>query len=357
MHHGSTAGERRTGNAGLYEAFGLSWSKPVHVLKLGHRLFDVNSLSWTIMDSTLNMVMPGLPIASVERETGLSKDTLRVWERRYGFPAPERDANGERLYALPQVRRLVQIKRLIDRGHRPGKLIALDETGLAALDDVRTTVCTAAEPEQIELWLQLVKSHDSDAVQRQFYREMAKRGLALFVQDIIAPLIVRVGEAWSRNEIGIAEEHLFSQHLEKLFRSTLANMAPVATASPRVLLTTLSGEEHTLGLLMIEALLMVEDAYPVLLGPQTPIDEIVRAAELKQVDVVSVSFSTAYSPALAVQGLRELRQALPASISLWAGGRGVQARKPVEGVSLAPEFEDFYACLAGWRASARVKIA
>jgi hypothetical protein len=26
------------------------------------------------------------PISAVERETGLSKDTLRMWERRYGFP-------------------------------------------------------------------------------------------------------------------------------------------------------------------------------------------------------------------------------------------------------------------------------
>jgi hypothetical protein len=36
----------------------------------------------------------GLPIAAVERDTGLAKDTLRVWERRYGFPQPGRDANG-----------------------------------------------------------------------------------------------------------------------------------------------------------------------------------------------------------------------------------------------------------------------
>jgi DNA-binding transcriptional regulator YiaG len=39
-----------------------------------------------------------LPIAAVERDTGLSKDTLRVWERRYGFPQPARDGAGERLY-------------------------------------------------------------------------------------------------------------------------------------------------------------------------------------------------------------------------------------------------------------------
>ena len=293
--------------------------------------------------------IPGLPIASVERETGLSKDTLRMWERRYGFPTPERDANGERLYAPLQVRRLSQIKRLMDRGHRPGKLLTLDETALLALDETRSPALATPDAQQLDAWLHLVKTHDSEALQRQFYREMARHGLARFVQDIVAPLITRIGEAWSRNELGIFEEHLFSQHLEKLFRTTLANMAPLA-GSPRVLLTTLSGEEHTLGLLMVEALLVIEDAYPVLLGPQTPIDEIVRAAQIKQVDVVCLSFSTAYSPALAAQGLRDLRRALPAETGLWAGGHGVKPiRKPIDGVCLVPEFQDLSDCLASWR--------
>jgi methylmalonyl-CoA mutase cobalamin-binding subunit len=248
-----------------------------------------------------------------------------------------------------QVRRLVQIKRLMDRGHRPGKLLALDEPSLLALDDTRPSPLAAPGEAQLDNWLQLVKSHDSEALQRQFYRDMAKRGVASFVQDTIAPLISRIGEAWSRNELGIFEEHLFSQHLEKLFRTTLANLPPQA-GSPRVLLTTLSGEEHTLGLLMVEALLVVEDAYPVLLGPQTPIDEIVRAALVKQVDAVCLSFSVAYSSALAAQGLRDLRQMLPESIEIWAGGYGIKPiRKSIEGVCLVPEFQDFYDCLAKWR--------
>jgi DNA-binding transcriptional MerR regulator len=37
-------------------------------------------------------------IAAVERDTGIGKDTLRVWERRYGFPQPGRDSFGERSY-------------------------------------------------------------------------------------------------------------------------------------------------------------------------------------------------------------------------------------------------------------------
>lgn len=58
----------------------------------------------------------GLSISTVERETGLLKDTLRVWEKRYGFPAPGRDENGERVYSREQVDKLIIIKRLIDRG-------------------------------------------------------------------------------------------------------------------------------------------------------------------------------------------------------------------------------------------------
>ena len=294
-------------------------------------------------------LVTGLPISSVERETGLSKDTLRVWERRYGFPTPERDANGERLYAPIQVQRLTQIKRLMDRGHRPGKLLALDDAAMVALDEARPSVLATPNVLQLDTWMQLVKTHDSEALQRQFYREMAKRGLAGFVQDIVAPLITLVGEAWSRNEIGIFEEHLFSQHLEKMFRTVLANISP-QDGCPRVLLTTLSGEEHTMGLLMVEALMVLEDVYPVLLGPQTPIDEIVRAAQIKQVDTVCLSFSSVYSPTLAAQGLRDLRQLLPAGIELWAGGYGVKAiRKPIEGVCLMPAFQDLYDCLAKWR--------
>lgn len=72
-------------------------------------------------------------IAAVERDTGLSKDVLRMWERRYGFPVPDRDSNGERCYPTEQVERLRVIKRLMDSGHRPGKLLAMPPEALAEL--------------------------------------------------------------------------------------------------------------------------------------------------------------------------------------------------------------------------------
>ena len=76
---------------------------------------------------------PEFTIAAVERDVGLSKDVLRVWERRYGFPSPARDRHGERLYPAGQVVRLRLIKRLMDHGHRPGRLITTPVEELEAL--------------------------------------------------------------------------------------------------------------------------------------------------------------------------------------------------------------------------------
>ncbi len=76
-------------------------------------------------------------ISAVERETGLSKDTLRAWERRYGFPKPARDARGDRRYSAVQVERLRKIKRLVDAGFRPSKVIGADGPFEAMLSHVK----------------------------------------------------------------------------------------------------------------------------------------------------------------------------------------------------------------------------
>ena len=74
-------------------------------------------------------------IGRVERDTGIGRDTLRVWERRYGFPEPRRNTRGERMYSEAQLRRLQRIRRLLGQGLRPGKLLVLDDT---ALDQTRS---------------------------------------------------------------------------------------------------------------------------------------------------------------------------------------------------------------------------
>src|SRR6056300_322007 len=127
-----------------------------------------------------------LSIAAVERDTGLSKDTLRVWERRYGFPNPERDHFGERIYSIDQVDRLRAIRRLMDVGYRPGKIIGLSLEDLQALaESVPQAAPIASEDQAADLdqLMNVLKSHEIEDLRRQLSQRVLRLGLARFVTE------------------------------------------------------------------------------------------------------------------------------------------------------------------------------
>ena len=139
----------------------------------------------------------GLTIAAVERDTGISKDTLRVWERRYGFPVPGRNPFGERTYPSAQVTKLRIVKRLLDAGFRPGRVVglALDELVLLAGPDAERSAAPvgggAAKPAlDVQVFLDLLRAHDVEGLRRKFdlqFKVLAK--LRLLFKPLWAQLL------------------------------------------------------------------------------------------------------------------------------------------------------------------------
>jgi DNA-binding transcriptional MerR regulator len=291
-----------------------------------------------------------LNISAVERETGLSKDVLRMWERRYGFPKPGRDDNGERQYTIAEIAKLRGIKRLMDVGMRPGKIIALSQAELNAMADSRTghrsDVIAPALERDI---LTMLKSHDVIGLQHTLANLLMRQGLQKFVHETITPLNRAVGEAWLRGELQVFEEHLYTEQLQAALRTAI-NAFPRQTGIPRVLLTTLPNEQHGLGLLMVEALLVPEGVQCISLGPMMPLDDIRRAALAHKVHIVALSFSAAFPLRQATDGLVSLRRQLPATVHLWAGGEMTRrVRKTLPGIMLIPDLAASVNALRSWR--------
>lgn len=287
-------------------------------------------------------------IAAVERETGIGKDALRVWEKRYGFPVPERDEREERLYPQEQVERLRLIKRLLDSGLRPVKVVGLELPELNALlgqiqDD------TAQHSAELAGFVDLIKSHQAAALRVALSRTLLQQGMEEFLSKTITPLNRLVGEAWMRGDIRVFEEHLYSEQVNHVLRNAIAMLRHPGD-TPRVLMTTLPGEEHTLGLLMAEATLSLCGTDCIMLGVQTPIQEIVLAAKAHQVDIVVLSFSSAMPVVQVKSGLQLAREALPGKVALWAGGAGVaRLRSPIEGAQLMGPLSDLTEAVVAWR--------
>lgn len=289
-------------------------------------------------------------IGAVERDTGLSKDTLRMWERRYAFPMPERDQFGERVYSPGQVQKLRLIKRLMELGYRPGKIIGQSLEALEAIGSASDAPESQATPE-IESFLGLITSHQSGELRHRLALALATQGLRTFVLETVAPLNLAVGEGWMRGRLAVFEEHLYSELVRSILRNAISGIYPQGRA-PRVLLTSLPGEQHSLGLLMAEAMMVVEGAFCVALGNETPVQDIAGAARGHFADIVALSFSASYAEQKAAEGLKDLRALLPETIEIWAGGSTVmRIRRPVAGVQLIGGLTEIAGHVGRWRQS------
>jgi methanogenic corrinoid protein MtbC1 len=300
-------------------------------------------------------------IAAVERDTRISKDTLRIWEKRYGFPLPARDTNGERLYTQEQVERLRHIKRLMDAGHRPGRIVALEPSALHLLDERASAIDdrslsksnnadTAHSAVALDL-LDLLRHHDARALRRALSQHLLLLGLGRFIADVVTPLLVDLGDAWSRGRLEVFEEHLCSETLEAVLRGAVMSLPePSADAAPRVLLATAPIEAHGLGLLMAEALFGATGSDCMNLGRQTPLADIAMAARAHRAQIVALSFSTAVNPHQALEALSNLRAALAPEVELWAGCTlpVVQRRCPPQ-VKVISRLGDIESEVARWR--------
>lgn len=297
-----------------------------------------------------------LSIAAVERDTGLSKDTLRVWERRYGFPTPGRDAVGERAYTLEQVEKLRLVKRLLDAGHRPGRIVTMDTAALQLLaeqtvDQPLRSAEALAEASDLRDHLALIRSHDLPQLRAVLTRLLARRGVARFVTEVVAPLNAAVGDAWIRGQMEVFEEHAYTEVVQTVLRQAITGIPPGAhEGRPRVLLTTFPHEPHGLGLLMAEALFALDGCPCVSLGVQTPVWDTVQAAQAYRADIVALSFTGCLNPNQVVDGLAELASKLPRGVQVWAGGAApVLHRRGVPGVLALATLDALGTHLRAWR--------
>ncbi len=319
----------------------------------------------TALAGDLSMAGPTRSIAEVERETGLGKDTLRVWEKRYGFPVPQRDRLGERAYPEDQLQRLRLIKRLLDAGHRPGKVVPLALAQLQALLNAeppasgtksRGLAALGGTPElpDAQAWVQWLASDRNDMIRQALQQQILRQGLGTVVDQLVAPLCVLVGQAWMRGEISVYQEHLFTETLQSVLREAIASVDASGQSlqhGPRVLLTTTPNEQHGLGLLMAECHFALESCVRFVLGTSTPIADIVQAVRQLHIDVLALSYSAYASRRDVLDSLQQLRDQLAPDCEIWVGGAAAAAHNKAlpEGVALMRHPGDASAQVRDWR--------
>ena len=294
-----------------------------------------------------------LHIGVVERETGVPRDVLRVWERRYRFPRPRRDKLGDRVYTRAQVEKLQLIRRLMDAGHRAGEVVGRSGPELLALlrRAPRRCASTPARSGGCSSSLPRAAAPSCARHSSAHCRPRASRRSSAKCWRRSTPRWAAPGRPAACRSTGSTSIPSWC----KCSCAKPSRQLPISRRAPCVLLTTLPGEQHELGLLMLQALYRSAGVQTVLLGTQTPRDQIVDAARVHAADAVAVSFSSAFPRHRLQREVRELRQALPARIDVWMGGDGVKRlRGRIPGIRAGRSLPDALALPEAWKAGQKV---
>ena len=275
-----------------------------------------------------------MTIQQLSKEIGIGIDTLRIWERRYGFPIPTRSARGHRSYSFDQVDELRIVKKLQILGHRPGKIFALSSAERREL--LTTAVGQELPPNQA--LQQLTKEFSPSQIDGELREQLQTLGLVNFIHQYALPLLQALDQGWTEGSISIAREHLISDRLEQLLREQLATKQPTKSQK-QLLFLTLSGERHKLGLLLAATLFHAGGVDCILLNQELPLSEVPQLASELKVDGVALSFSFHYSTRQAKNDLASLRNQLAPQFKLIAGGQAVQGGIQMQNLTICTALE------------------
>ncbi len=274
-------------------------------------------------------------IGGLSEASGIAPATLRIWERRYARPVPVRLPSGHRRYTQDHVRWAKQVAEALSRGHKPSVVVRATNEELATL---LAPAVVAAERPYGDL-IALIRQHRGDQVIDLLDEECDRIGLRRLVTERVAPLVTAIGRAWANGALQIRHEHEASEHLETLLRRRRADVRPTATR-PVVLLTTLPGEAHSLGVQMAACIATLEGAPVRVLGTSTPIEQIVAASKEMRADLVCLSVSLSSGGPDTDRRLAHLLRDLPSRMRLVVGGAGARGvRRGVRGVEYVETLE------------------
>lgn len=121
---------------------------------------------------------PGIRTNAAAEILGVSPNTLRSWERRFGYPEPERSEGNHRQYNLVELQTLRQ---------------ALDETGniAAAIELARQRQAAPAAEGGL---VAALKCFDEQAADRAMEESLAIRPVERTIEELLLPTLDRLAE-------------------------------------------------------------------------------------------------------------------------------------------------------------------
>jgi excisionase family DNA binding protein len=179
-------------------------------------------------------------------------------------------------------------------------------------------------------WIEaLVRDGSVHLLQARLFEERARHGAWHLVAASLGDLLAELGRRWTAGTLSVIEEHIASAGLQRAL-AAVSETIPAGPGAPRCLLASAEGDDHTLGLSLVELCLAEAGWRTEWAGGRTRSADVVGRLAGGAVGMVALSASASSSNA------RDLRKEARvvgeacrvAGVPLVLGGAGAWPEKP-----------------------------
>jgi DNA-binding transcriptional MerR regulator len=216
-------------------------------------------------------------IKDLEGYTGIKAHTIRIWEQRYGLLKPDRTDSNIRRYSDKELKMLLNISLLNQRGHKISEIAAMDEQTMVKLIDQYSK--SAENDDTLIATLKLAMlNFDEKLFNSVIDLRIATQGLENTFVQVLTPFLVHIGTLWQTSAICPAQEHFISNLVrQKIYSHTDKLGTDLVVKHDKTFVLYLPELEfHELSLLMVNFALRSRGFKTIYLGQSVPMEDLVQ---------------------------------------------------------------------------------
>ncbi len=264
-------------------------------------------------------------INQVAKITGLSKEVLRVWEKRYRLLSPERGPNRYRIYKEEDIELLKFLVSEIELGQSIGELASLgkDEILVRMRERIKEESTTSPR-DQILLELEnYLLPLDAFSFEKRLNDLVVLLPFEEFFNRILIPLQIRVGELWFEGKMDISIEHyVTAQAKQKIYAAM--NIISIEQRGPKVIVACPPWELHEIGAQIVAYFCATRRCRVIFLGANLPFQNLTYFSSLTKPDTIILSCTSGISESKARVYFSQLNNEISPECPVWVGGQGIR---------------------------------
>jgi MerR family transcriptional regulator, light-induced transcriptional regulator len=234
-------------------------------------------------------------IKELERLSGIKAHTIRIWEKRHKLIAPDRTDTNIRLYSDDDLKKIINVSLLNNRGLKISKIAMLTATELTQKVQ---EMSEAHDPMSAYIDQLVVTMIDLD--EESFENILAKLSLKFgfdkTITEIVYPFLEKIGILWQTGNITPAQEHFISNLIRQKIIVAIDAMPHAPKNARRALLFLPENELHEIGLLYHAYVAKRDGFRTIYLGQSVPHNDLKQVYQAHLPRFIITSFTSYPSP-------------------------------------------------------------